>query len=467
MGALCAAAGRPASAANLSARLLGAGRGPRPDRAAELAASLRAPLAPGGSARGVTVTATQRRTDSTLPTARRKMARGGVLVIGGGFAGSYVARGVGEATIVNPTNYMLYTPLLPEAAAGSIDPRRAVVPLRTMAPDAELVLGSAVALDPERRIVEVETESGPLAIAYADLVIALGSATRMPPVPGLAEHAIGFKDLSDAIRLRNHVLHRIELADAVPEDAERHLTFVVAGAGYAGVEAIAELQELVAETLRRHGRLTGMRQRWMLVDAAPRILGEVPDGLARFAASRLERRGVEILTDTMLESGEFGAVTLSEGRRLATHTVIWTAGIAPHPLDAKFGLPVDDHGRVRVDETLRVVGTPHVWALGDSAAVPIAATPQATDPPTSLHAMRQARRLAANLGATPRAYSYRTWGQMATLGRRHGIALIGKVPIRGLLGWLIARGYHLLQLPFHAWRARVFADWTTAALFRR
>lgn len=392
-----------------------------------------------------------------------------MLVLGGGFAGSYVSRELGRsgATIVNPTNFMLYTPLLPEAAAGSVEPRHVTVPLRTMAPDADLVLGSAVALDPDRRVVEVESEAGRFAIAYADLVIALGAVTRMPELPGLHEHAFRVKDLTDAIRLRNHVLRQIELADAAPEHAARRLTFVFAGAGFAGVEVLAELRDLVAETLPRHPRLAGIGPRWLLLDGGDRILGQMPEQLARFAHRTLERRGVEILTETSLTEVDARGVTLSSGRLVETETVVWTAGVRPNPVMRALGLPLDERGRVRVDETLRVLGTSHVWALGDCAAVPNEATPGEVDPATCQHALRQARRLAGNLRGTPRAYRYRTRGQMATLGRRHGVALIGRLRVNGLLGWHIARAYHLLQLPFFSRRLRVLADWTTSAMFRR
>jgi NADH:ubiquinone reductase (H+-translocating) len=313
-------------------------------------------------------------TTTTLPTHSR-VARGGVLVVGGGFAGSYVARHLGEsgATIVNPTNFMLYTPLLPEAAAGSIEPRHVAVPLRTMCPHSDLVLGSAVSLDADRRLVHVESEAGQFAIAYADLVIALGSITRMPNVPG-------------------HVLRQIELADADPETAQRRLTFVMVGGGFAGVEAIAELHELVEDALRRHPRLAHVEPRWLLVDGGPaKILG---------------RRGIEILTETRLEAIEAGGVTLSDGRRVASDTVVWTAGIEANPLASELGLPTDAHGRMRVDEKLRVSGVPHVWSLGDCAAVPNEATPGETDPATCQHALRQARQLARNLRGTPSAYRY-------------------------------------------------------------
>jgi NADH:ubiquinone reductase (H+-translocating) len=410
--------------------------------------------------------------NSTYPVLthrRSRVARGGTLVLGGGFAGSYVARQVGTsgATIVNPTNFMLYTPLLPEAAAGSVEPRHVTVPLRTMCPHADLVLGSATGLDPERRVVHVESQAGDIEIAYADLVVALGAVTRMPELPGLREHALGLKDLVDAIRLRNHVLRQIELADAVPDSAERRLTFVLAGAGFAGVEAVAELNELVSDALTRHPRLDGVQPRWVLVEGGSRILHQTPVKLAAFAAKRLGRRGVEILTETTLSAVDADGVTLSDGRRIETETVVWTAGVTANPLLAKLGLPLDKHGRVPVDETLRVIGSSRIWALGDCAAVPNEATPGETDPATCQHALRQARRLARNLRGTPRAYSYRTRGQMATLGSRHGIALVGGMRVKGVLGWIIARGYHVLQLPFAARRARVLADWTAAALFRR
>jgi NADH:ubiquinone reductase (H+-translocating) len=409
--------------------------------------------------------------NSTYPALthrRSRVARGGTLVLGGGFAGSYVARQVGQsgATIVNPTNFMLYTPLLPEAAAGSVEPRHVTVPLRTMCPHADLVLGSVTGLDAQRRVVQVESEAGDIEIAYADLVIALGAVARMPDLPGLREHALGLKDLVDAIRLRNHVLRQIELADAVPESAARRLTFVLAGAGFAGVEAVAELNELVSDALTRHPRLDGVQPRWVLVEGGTRILRQTPEKLAAFAAKRLGRRGVEILTETTLTSVDADGVTLSDGRRIDTETVVWTAGVTANPLLATLGLPLDKHGRVPVDETLRVLGSSRIWALGDCAAVPNEATPGETDPATCQHALRQARRLARNLRGTPRAYSYRTRGQMATLGSRHGIALVGGMRVKGVLGWIIARGYHVLQLPFAARRARVLADWTAAALFR-
>jgi NADH dehydrogenase len=263
------------------------------------------------------------------------------------------------------------------------------------------------------------------------------------------------------------VLRQIELADAAPESASRRLTFVIAGAGFAGVEAIAELEELTASALRHHPRLEGVLPRWILVDPGERILNQTPEGLARFAERRLARRGIEILTGTKLAAIDAGGATLSDGRRIESETVVWTAGVTAHPLLEALGLPTDHRGRVLVDETLAVRGMPGVWSLGDCAAVPNAATPGELDPATCQHALRQARRLARNIKGEARPYRYRTRGQMATLGTRHGIAVVGGLRVRGLLGWTIARGYHLIQLPFASRRMRVMADWAAAAMFPR
>jgi len=222
-----------------------------------------------------------------------RRARGGVLVIGGGFAGSYVARRLGKAgaTIVNPTNFMLYTPLLPEAASGAVEPRRVVVPIRAMCPHAELLVGSVVEIDADNRIARVRTETGIVDVTYEELVIALGALCRMPAVPGLREHALPFKDLADAIALRNHVLHQLELADAHPEDAERRLTFAFVGAGYAGVEALTELHDLVRGALRHYPRLRDVEPRWLLVDAGERVLAQAPERLGEYAERDLRSRG--------------------------------------------------------------------------------------------------------------------------------------------------------------------------------
>ena len=408
---------------------------------------------------------------ATAPSALlpRRTARDGTLVLGGGFGGAHVARLLGKtgATIVSPESSLLYTPLLPEVAAGAIEPRHVYVPLRMMCPDAEHLRGRAVAVDETAKVVVVETDLGPVEVAYERLVVALGSTARMLPVPGLAEHAIQFKGLGDAIHLRNHVLRRLDLAEADPANAERYLTFVFVGAGYAGVEACAELLQLVHETRRHYPALQDLPQRWVLVNSGERILGEVPERLADYAARQLERRGVEIRLGTKLASVEAGAAELSDGTRISTDTVVWTAGVVPNPVVAGLGLPLDDGGRIVVDATLRVAGRTDVWALGDCASVPNAATPDRNDPPTCQHALRQARHLVRSMRGSWAAYRYTSLGEGATLGRDKGIARVLGVQLRGPLAATIIRWYHLRQVPLMSRRLRILADGTISALFRR
>ena len=398
-------------------------------------------------------------------------ALGGTLVLGGGFAGSYVARLLGRrgATIVSPENFMLYTPMLPEAASGTLEPRHVVVPLRMMCPHAELVLGRATTVDPGAQRVHVETDEGLLTVRYEELVVALGAVSRTLPIPGLAEHAVGFKTLADAIHLRNHVLRRLEAAATALSEGHRRreLTFVFVGAGYAGVEALAELADLVRDALRYYPALRDEPQHWVLVDAAPMILPEIPPRLGDYAARELERRGVDIRVNTTLESVEPHAAVLSDGDRILTSTVVWTAGVRANPLNEHLGMPLDDRGRIVVDSALRVEGLPHVWALGDGARVPNTATPGEFDPPTCQHALRQARCLVKNLKGPAKPYGYRMLGQVATLGRYKGIAELPGLKLRGFSGWFVTRTYHLYQLPLLTRKLRVVVDWTTALFFRR
>jgi NADH:ubiquinone reductase (H+-translocating) len=398
-------------------------------------------------------------------------ATGGTLILGGGFAGGYVARLLGKrgATIVSPENFMLYTPMLPEAASGTLEPRHVVVPLRMMCPHADLILGRATGLDQTRRSVRVETDDGLLTLEYENLVVALGAISRTLPIPGLAEHALGFKTLADAIQLRNHVLRRLEAAAAARSEGQRHreLTFVFVGAGYAGVEALAELSDLVRDALRYYPTLRHEPQHWVLVDAAPKVLPEIPRSLGDYAARQLEKRGVDIRVNTTLETVEAHAASLSDGQRIHTSTVVWTAGVRANPANELFGLPLDERGRVLVEPTLQVQGTPNVWSLGDGARVPNLATPGEFDPPTSQHALRQARRLVKNLTGKPEPYRYRMLGQVATLGRYKGIAQIPGALLRGFPGWFVTRTYHLYQLPLLTRKLRVVVDWTTALFFRR
>jgi NADH dehydrogenase len=397
------------------------------------------------------------------------MARDRTLIIGGGFGGAHVARLLGKAgaTIVSPDTAMLYTPLLPEVAAGAIEPRHAVVPLRQMCPDAELLRGRAVALDEAARTVTVATDFGTIQVGYKRLIIALGSTARTLPIPGLADKAIGFKNVADAIHLRNHVLRRLEMAEADPANAQRHLTFVFIGAGYAGVEALAEVRQLVNDAWRHYPALRNYKSHWVLVDAGPKVLAGLPGRLGDHTARRLRRDGVDIRVSTTLQCVEDDAVILSDGTRLETGTLVWTAGVVTPAILEQLGLPLDSHGRIVVGPTLLVDGRTEIWALGDCAAVPNEATPGQLDPATCQHALRQARHLIKTLRGDARSYRYRSLGQGATLGRRKGIAIVGGIGVRGLMASVIVRCYHVAQVPQLSRAFRILADNVLSILFGR
>ena len=403
-----------------------------------------------------------------------------VLILGAGFAGSYVARLLGkrtpelDVTLVDPRNYMLYTPLLPEAASGTVEPRHAVVPVRVMCPRARLLLGRATAVDMSARTVTVQpVEGNALDVGFDVLVVALGAIARTAPVPGLVEHAVGFKTIAEAIHLRNHVLQELELAATIedPGERERRLTFVFVGGGYAGVEAMAELEDLVRDASRHYPSLRDVPRRWILADAADHILNDLRGRLGEYATTQLTRRGFDLRLKTVVTSVDATGVELSDGTHVETATLVWTAGVRPNPLVAQLRLPLDDRGRIIVDEHLRAGDG--VWALGDSAAVPNAATDGAADPPTCQHALRQARTLAANIAADARGrplktYRYRMLGQAATLGRHKGVCeVVGGLRFRGFPGWWLTRTYHLYQLPLMSRRLRVVSDWTVGLFFRR
>jgi NADH dehydrogenase len=402
-------------------------------------------------------------------------ARGGVLVIGGGFGGATVARRLGRAgaTIVNAESSMLFTPMLPEVAAGVIEIRNAMTPLAMVCPHAEVIVGRVTALDLDDRTAEVSTGGGPrLRIDFDHVVVGVGAVPRTFPIPGLIEHAVGCSTILDALYLRNQLLRHLEAASVEPDERRRakHLTFVFVGGGYAGVEALAELRHVCNDALRYHPSLRGVPQRWVLVDAAPAILADIPTALGRYVTDLLVQQGVDLRLGTRLEKVVDGRVTLSDGTELDAGLLVWTAGVKANPVVARFGLPLDDRGRVRVGPYLQVEGHENVWALGDCAAVPNEATPDHLDPPTSQHALRQGRRLGANIkavqgGRPPRPYKFRSLGQVATLGRREGIADFRGLRLRGLFGWLAARGVHLVQVPGPSRRVGVLSDWFVSLLF--
>jgi NADH:ubiquinone reductase (H+-translocating) len=404
-----------------------------------------------------------------------------VVIAGGGFGGAMAARELerimpqqsARLTLVNDVNFLLYTPFLPEAAAGTLEPRHVVTPLREILERTYLRLGSIVGHDPSGRTVELLTREGEAErLPYDQLLLALGSVSRVLPVPGLAEHAIGFKTLADAIWLRNHVVETLEAANAAEDSARRDelLTYVFVGGGYAGLEALAELQDFAADAMESYprARLHGMR--WVLVEAAGRVLPEIDAGLAEYALRELRGRGIDIRLGATLEEVSADRARLSTGEVLPTRTVVWTAGVAPHPSLRELGVPLDERGRVPVDEHLRVRGMDAVWAIGDCAAAPDPGG--GTYPPTAQHAVRQgpvaARNIAAELGiGKAEAFRYRGSAAFVNLGRYKAVGRIGSRTFRGFPAWWLARTYHMSQIPGVARKARAVIDWTASLPFRR
>ena len=375
--------------------------------------------------------------------------------------------------LVNEANFMLYTPFLPEAAAGTLEPRHVVTPLREILDRTYLRLGTVGGHDPVARTVELRTREGEVErLPYDQLLVALGSVSRTLPIPGLDEHAVGFKSLADAIWLRNHVVETLEAANATEDPARRDelLTYVFVGGGYAGLEALAELQDFAADAIERYprARLHGMR--WVLVEATDRVLPEIDAELAEYALRELRGRGIDIRLGTTLEEVHADAVRLATGETLPTRTVVWTAGVAPHPSLRRLSLPLDERGRVPVDECLRVRGMDAVWAIGDCAAAP---DPRGgVCPPTAQHAVRQgpvaARNIAAELGVgESRPFEYRGSAAFVNLGRYKAVGKIGGRTFRGFPAWWMARTYHMSQIPGVARKARAVIDWTASLPFPR
>ena len=407
-----------------------------------------------------------------------------VVIAGGGFAGASAARRLerllpkqsARLILVNDVNFMLYTPFLPEAAAGTLEPRHVVTPLRDILRRTNLRLGAISGHDPAARTVELHTHEGDdETLRYDQLLVAVGSVSRSLPIPGLDRHAIGFKSLADAIWLRNHVIETLEDANATEDPARREelLTYVFVGGGYSGLEALAELQDFAADAMDRYprARLHGMR--WILVEAMDRVLPEVPRDLADYALRELRGRGIDIRLGTRLEEATADAVVLSTGERVPTRTLVWTAGVKAHPSLASFNLPLDDAGRVRVDERMAVEGMSGVWAIGDCAAVPLAGGDGRPCPPTAAMAVRQgpavAHNIACELGVAtrPRRFGYRGLEAFVNLGRYKAVGKLGRLKFRGFPAWWMARTYHMSQIPGFARKVHAVADWTVGLPFSR
>jgi len=406
-----------------------------------------------------------------------------ILIVGGGYVGMYTAlrlqkrlrRNEARITVVDPQNYMTYQPFLPETAAGSLEPRHVVVPLRKVLRRCQVLTGMVTRIDHSSRTATVLPVEGPEdTISYDVIVVAPGSVVRTLPIPGLAESGIGFKTVGEAIYLRNHVLSRLDYAASVTDADHRRraLTFVFIGGGYAGIEAFAELEDMARYATRYYDDVDADDMRWVLIEATGRILPEVSVPMAEYTVQQLLKRNMDIRLNTRVESLTDGHVVLSDGEEFDAETIVWTAGVKPNPMLTRTDLPLDEKGRLRCTPDLRVDGVEDAWGAGDAAAVPDLTDPGAFTGPSAQHAVRQTKTLAANIVAALRRrklvdYRHKYVGSVASLGLYRGVAEVYGIKLRGRLAWFMHRTYHVSRMPTVNRKVRVLADWTLAVFFPR
>ncbi|MER7888247.1 NAD(P)/FAD-dependent oxidoreductase [Micromonospora sp. NPDC094482] len=411
-----------------------------------------------------------------------------ILVVGAGHVGLYAALRLSkklssreaEVIVVDPQPHMTYQPFLPEASAGNISPRHAVVPLRRELRRCKVVAGTVTRVEHDRKVATVQPISGPpREIAYDHVIVAPGSVSRTLPIPGLHEQGIGFKTIGEAIYLRNHVLDRLDVAAVTPDPDVRRtaLTFVFVGGGYAGIEALAEMEDMARDALRYYPELKPEEMRWVLVEATQRVLPEVDRDMGAYTVQQLLKRNMDIRLDTRLESCVDGVVKLSDGDSFRADTIVWTAGVKPSPLLDRTDFPRDERRRVTCLPTLQVVDGDRVvegaWSAGDCAAVPdLTGPPGAYCSPSAQHAVRQAARMADNIkevirGRQPVEYRHKHVGSVASLGLHKGVAQVYGVKMTGWPAWFMHRTYHMSRIPSFNRKVRVVVDWSLAFFLKR
>jgi NADH:ubiquinone reductase (H+-translocating) len=408
-----------------------------------------------------------------------KPTRPRIVIVGAGFAGFEAAKGLAHAVgdsaeivLINPTNYFLYLPLLPEVAAGILDPRRIAVSLAQTLPKVRLVLGRVKDVDIKGQTVhytDAEGDSGEL--SYDRLVLSAGSVNKLLPVPGVSERAHGFRGIPEALYLRDHVTRQFELADKATDPDERaaRLTFAVVGAGYTGTEVASQGPLMTSALLKRHPRLRSEKIRWLLLDIAPRVLPELDQRLSRTADRVLRKRGVEVLMGNSVKQASADGILLTDGQSVPTRTLVWCVGVRPDPLVSEVGLETQK-GRLVVDTFLNVPDHPEIFACGDVAAVPDLTRPGEVTAMTAQHASRQGklagRNVAASLGHGERAaYKHHDLGFVVDLGGLQAAANPLKIPLAGLPAKVVTRSYHLLSMPGN--RIRTASEWILDAVLPR
>ena len=406
-----------------------------------------------------------------------------IVIAGGGFSGGYCAAALEplqrrrpdvEVVLIDRQNYFIFFPLLVEAGTGSLEPRHAVVPIRRFIKRGRFLMAEIVGADLARNLLfyrlSGDEPAGRRELPYDHLVVALGSVTRLPNVPGLAEHGFQMKSMADAVGLRDRAIQLLERASAEPDPAARRplLNWVVVGANFTGVEVAGEFQEFLRRAARQYPNLSPRDCNVTLIERENRILSALDDDLADYAAAQMRKRAIGVELGRTVTRIDAASAQLDDGRTLETATVVWCAGIAPNPAVAPMGLPVDPRGYILCEPDQRVKGFDNVWAVGDGAVN--TAPDGSVYPPTAQHAVQEGRHLASNLAAVLEGGQTtlcvaRTQGSLAALGCRTGVAKVMGMKISGFWAWWLWRSVYLMKMPGWGRRIRIAMDWTADLLF--
>ena len=407
-----------------------------------------------------------------------------VVIIGGGFAGVNVAqqldkilpKNTADIHLISSDNFFLFQPMLPEVAGGGLEPQHILNPLRQLCPRATVSVGRVDQIDFEQKTVEFvhdphDTRSR---VSYDYLVLAVGGATNFSELSGMAQHALGFKTVGDALYLRNHIIHALEEADEESDPVRRKelLTFVVVGGGFSGVETVAEINDLLHDAVRHYSRIATTDLNVILIHGTPRILPELGEELAQLATRRLESQGVDVRLNQVLQACTEHEAVLKGGEIIFAHTLVCTVGASPNRLLSGLDCGRDERGRLTVNEYLELDGQTGAWALGDCTAVPNRAT-GALAPPTAQFAQREAKVVAQNIAHTitgrgeKKPFAYGGLGQFVAVGHRYAVADIKGLKVSGFIGWFMWRSVYLFKLPGVARKVRVAIDWTLDLIFGR
>ena len=403
--------------------------------------------------------------------------RKSIVIVGGGFAGTTVARALDgklpagyEPVLVSEESYTTFNPMLPEAVGASVFPEQVVAPIRQMLSRTRFVMGRVTAIDPGRKSLTAATLAGDATISYDQIVLAFGNRARLDLIPGLSDHGLPLKTIGDAMHIRNMVLRRVAQIELETDPAVRRRLghFVVIGGGFSGVETAGELADCLSGVLRYYPRVAREEIKVTLLQDQPRLLPELSERLGVAAHRSLAARGVDVRTNARANCVGARAVALAGGEMLHAATTICTIGTRPNALVERMSIPVE-RGRIVVNADLSVRDAPGVWAIGDCALV-MNANDGKYAPATAQFAVREARHLAANLLATlaggpTRAFDCRSRGSMAAIGRRNGVADIFGVPLSGFPAWLLWRAYYLSQMPTLGRKLRIFVEWTWGMFF--